>query len=56
MPVQTPALPTGQSGGAEDGCLSKRLPSPLDRQVVQRMDACPNACSPHWTVRWEERP
>lgn len=31
--VQTPALPTGQAGGAEDGCLSKCLLSPLDSQV-----------------------
>ena len=52
VPVQTPALPTGQSGGTEGGCLSKRLPSPLDRQVAQRVGACPSACPPHWTVRW----
>ena len=52
VPIQMPALPTGQSGGAEGGCLSKFLPSPLDSQLAQRVGACPNAHSPHWTVRW----
>lgn len=35
MPVQS-TLPTGQSGGAEDGCLSKRLPSHWTGRWVPR--------------------
>ena len=52
--VQTSVLPTGPSGGTEGGCLSKRPLSPLDSQVAQRVGACPNARSPHWTVRWQD--